>query len=187
MTSEKIAEEYLRWRFRLMKAEAPTAPSAAQLIERALPWWERNPERFRALVGRLEKMQSGNDHNAGLPDHGSEVHAMPVLIVRGDAEVEGFARVLDFKVCNGKLHFRFQVAPSFESGTSTLAVTFISHPASRALLLTPAFGSSEVGYIVYTDLLPENAGAWTLLDETDHLPFRLILHLTPALREFEHV
>src|SRR5271170_2569014 len=118
MTSDKLAEEYLRWRFESMKAEAPAAPSAAQLIERALPWWERSPERFRALVGRLEKMQSGYDHNGGRP--------MPALIVQGEAETEGFARVLDFKIRDGMLHFRFQAEPSFASQASTFEVTFIS-------------------------------------------------------------
>ena len=175
MTPDKIAEEYLRWRFQLMKAEAPAAPSAAQLIERALPWWERTPERYRALVGRLEKMQSGYDNNGGRSDHGSEGRAMPALIVRGDEGMECFARVLDFKVRDGKLHFRFKVASPFAPEGSTLEVTFISYPASRALLFAPAFGSSEIGYIVYTELPAELSVAWVSLDETAHLPFRLIL------------
>jgi hypothetical protein len=179
MTSDKLAEEYLRWRFESMKAEAPAAPSADQLIDRALPWWERSPEKFRALVGRLEKIQNGNDHNGGPSGHDSEGHTVPALIVRGDAGTEGLARVLDFKVSDGKLHFRFQLAPSLASGTSTFEVTIISHPGSLALLFTPAFGSNETGYIAYTELPPELAGAWTLLKETDRLPFRLILRSGP--------
>jgi hypothetical protein len=179
MTSDNLAKEYLRWRFESMKAEAPAAPSAAQLIERALPWWERSPEIFRALVGRLEKMRNGYDHNESQSDHGSGVHTVPALMVRGEAETEGFARVLDFKIRDGRLHFRFQAAPSFVSEISTFEVTFISYPASRALFFTPAFGSSEIGYIVYTQLPPELAGAWTLLNETDRLPFRLILRSGP--------
>jgi hypothetical protein len=178
MTSDKLAEEYLRWRFESMKAEAPAAPSAAQLIQRARPWWEKWPERFRALIGRLEKIQSGNDHNGGQSD-GSGVHTVPVLMVRGEEETEDFARVLDFKVHDGKLHFRFQVAPSLASGVSSFEATFISYPVSRALLFTPAFGSSEIGYIAYTELPPELAEAWTLLNETVPLPFRLILHSGP--------
>lgn len=179
MTSDKLVQEYIRWRFKSMKAEAPAAPSAAQLIERALPWWETWPERFRAIIRHLEKIQSGNDHNGDQSDLGSGVHVVPALMVRGETETEGYARVLDFKIRDDKLHFRFQVAPSVASGASTFEVTFISYPALHALLFTPAFGSSETGYISYTELPPELAGAWTLLNETDPLPFRLILRSGP--------
>ena len=179
MTSDELAEEYLRWRFESMKAEAPTAPSAAQLIERALPWWESRPERFRALVGRLEKMQGAYDHNGGSPGDGLEGHAIPVLIVRGDAETEGFARVLDFKIRDGRLHFRFQSEPSFAAETSTFEVTFISCQTSRALLFTRAYGSNKTGYIGFTELPSELARDWALLTETDRLPFRLILRSGP--------
>jgi hypothetical protein len=179
MTADKLAEEYLRWRFESMKADAPAAPSAAQLLERALPWWERNPERFRTLVGRLEKMQGGYDHKGDPPGHGSEGHATPALIVRGDAEVEGLARVLDFKIRDGRLHFRFQAEPSFASEASTFEVTFISCQTSRALLFTSAYGSSETGYIAYTELPSQLARDWALLNEKDRLPFRLILRSGP--------
>ena len=175
MTPDELAEGYLRWRFESMKAEAPAAPSAAQLIERALPWWERSPERFRALVGRLGKIESGSDHNGSQSDRNSGAHAVPTLTVRGQEETEGFARVLDFKIRDGRLHFRFRAGPPLASGVSTIEATFISCSTPRALLFTPAFGSSEVGYIVYTELPPELARDWALLNETDRLPFRLIL------------
>jgi hypothetical protein len=96
-------------------------------------------------------------------------------MVRGETTTEDFARVLDFKIRDGGLHFRFKAASSIASEASSFEVTFISYPTSRALLFTPAFGSSEIGYIVYTELPPELAGDWALLNETDPLPFRLIL------------
>jgi hypothetical protein len=179
MTADKLAEEYLRWRFESMKADAPAAPSAAQLLERALPWWERNPERFRTLVGRLEKMQGGYDHKGSPSGHDSENHATPALIVGGEAEVEGLARVLDFKIRDGRLHFRFHSEPSFASETSTLEVTFICYQTSRALLFTSAYGSSETGYIAYTELPSQLARDWALLNEKDRLPLRLILRSGP--------
>jgi hypothetical protein len=175
MTTDKIAEEYLRWRFESMKAEAPAGPSAARIIERALPWWERWPERFRALAERLEKMPNRIGHNEGHSEHSLGAYSLPALIVRGDAETEGFVRVLDFKIRDGRLHFRFQAETSLASEDSAFEVTFISNPAARAVLLSPAFGSSEIGYIVYTELPPELAGAWSLLNERERLPFRLIL------------
>ena len=104
---------------------------------------------------------------------------MPALMVRGEAETEGFARVLDFKIRDGILHFRFQVASSLASEASTFEVTFISYPASRALFFIPAYGSGKIGYIVCAELPPELARDWALLKETDVLPFRLILHTGP--------
>jgi hypothetical protein len=175
MTPDKLAEEYFRWRLEQMKAEAPAAPSASQLIERALPWWEKFPERFRTLVGHMETIRTGHDHNGNHPNASSDGRTVPVLIVQGEAETKSFARILDFKILDGKLHFRFQLAPPLTPGASALEVTFISDTAARALFTSPAFGSGEIGYIVYTELQPELARDWALLKETDRLPFRLIL------------
>jgi hypothetical protein len=179
MTPDKIAEEYLRWRLEQMKAEAPAAPSASQLIERALPWWEKSPERFRSLLGHLETIPTGHDQNGDHPNSSLDGPAVPALIVRGEAEIQSLVRVPDFKIQDGKLHFRFQLAPSLTPVDSTLEVTFISDTAGRPLFFTPAFGSGEIGYIVYADLSPELAREWASLKETDRLPFRLIIHLGP--------
>ena len=141
MTSDKLAEEYLHWRFESMKEEAPTAPSAAQLIERALPWWERSPERFRALIGRLEKIQSGNDRKGGQSDNGSGVHAVPALMVRGEAETECFAHVLDFKIRDGRLHFRFQASPSGTQSASRVVDNSTAH-CKRSLRPGPSAGAA---------------------------------------------
>jgi hypothetical protein len=179
MTPDKLAEEYFRWRLEQMKAEAPAAPSAAELFERALPWWERWPERFRLLVGQLEAIRTDHDHNGDHPNPGPEGYAVPSLIVRGEAEIKGFARVLDFKILDAKLHFRFQLAPPLAPGDSSLEVTFISDMDARVLLFTQALGLGETGYIVCARLPPELVRDWALLKETDILPFRLILQSGP--------
>jgi hypothetical protein len=179
MTPDKIAEEYFRWRLELMKVEAPAPPSAAQLIERARPWWERWPDRFHSLAGHLETKRTGHPHNGDQPNPGPDGIAVQALIVRGKEETKGFARVLDFKIHDAKLHFRFQLDPPFTPGASSLEVTFISDTAARALFFAQAFGSGEIGYIVYTELPPELARDWASLKETDPLPFRMILRSGP--------
>jgi hypothetical protein len=179
MTPDKLAEEYLRWRLEQMKAEAPAAPAASQLIELALPWWERSPERFRSLVGRMETIRNGQDHNGDHTNSSPDSHEVPTLIVRGQSEIQSLARVLDFKIYDGKLHFRFKLEPPLTPVDSTLEVTFLSDAATRPLFFAPAFGSEEIGYIVYADILPELAREWASLKETERLPFRLIIHLGP--------
>jgi hypothetical protein len=104
---------------------------------------------------------------------------VPALIVRGEAETKSFARVLDFKIGDAKLHFRFQLTPALTPGDSSLEVTFISDKDARALFFTPAFGSGEIGYIVHTELPLELARDWAPLKETDFLPFRMILRSGP--------
>jgi hypothetical protein len=177
MTPDKLAEEYFRWRLEQMKAEAPPAPSASQLIERALPWWERYPERFRSLVGQMETIRVGHDHNGDHPKSTPESFAVPALIVRGETETQSSARVLDFKILDGKLHFRFQLEPLLTPVDSTLEVTFISAAVLRPLFFTPAFGNMEIGYIVYADLSAELAREWASRREVDRLPFWLIIRL----------
>ena len=179
MTPDKIAEEYLRWRLEQMKAEAPAAPGASQLIERALPWWEKSPEAFRSLVGRLETIRAGHDHNGDHPTSSPDGHALPVLVVQGEVEIQSLARVLDFKIHDGKLHFRFQLEPPVPPVSSSLEVTFISDASPRPLFFAPAFGSEENGYIVYADLLPELVREWAPLIEANGLPLRLIIRVAP--------
>ncbi len=104
---------------------------------------------------------------------------MPALVVRREVETRSFARVLDFKICDAKLHFRFQLTTPLKPRESTFEVTFVSGTAARALFFTPAFGSENIGYIVYTELPTELARDWALLKETDLLPFRLILRSGP--------
>jgi hypothetical protein len=179
MTPDKIAEEYLRWRLEQMKAEAPAAPSASQLIERALPWWEKSPERFRALVGQLETIRTGHGHNGNHPNSSPDGHAVPALLLREEVEIQSSARVLDFKIHDGKLHFRFQLEPPLAPVSSSMEVTFISDASTRPLFFAPAFGSEENGYIVYADLLPELVREWAPLDEANGLPLRLIIRVVP--------
>ena len=179
MTLDKLAEEYFRWRFEQMKTEAPAAPSAAELIKRALPWRERFPDRFRTLVSHFEMAGANHDDNGDHQASSLAVHAVPALIVRGKTETIRFAQVLDFKIHEGKLHFRFQLQPPFSPAVSALEVTIISDTASHPLVFALAYGSGEIGHIVYTDLPPELVQDWALLKETDHLPFRLILSLKP--------
>jgi hypothetical protein len=164
MKPEKNVGELLRWRLEQARREAPPAPSVAQLLELARPWWEKCPEKFQSQVERLRRIQVGCDGDG-----------VPALIVREAEESEGLARVLEFTIRNDNLLFRFQMEPPLTLEESALELTFISDTVARPVLFALAIGLMEGEYLLDTALWPEIARDWAHLEKTDHLPFRLIL------------
>src|SRR5438477_12791678 len=73
-------EQLLRWRLAQAEAEAPPAPRAARLLERARPWWESWPERFQSVIERLTRIQIAYGHAMAEPQSRSG-HPVPALIV----------------------------------------------------------------------------------------------------------
>jgi len=174
MKPEKTVDELLHWRFSQARVEAPSAPSASQLLDRARPWWEKWPEMFQSKVKRLRRIQIGHDGPATDPSRSSDGNVVPTLIVCGAEESEGLVRVLEFNIRKDNLRFRFQIEPRLTLAESTLELTFISDTDARPLLFAPAIGLMESEYLLDAALLPEIARDWARLKKTDRLPFRFI-------------
>ena len=123
----------------------------------------------------MSRIQVGYDGPATKPSLDSSGCVVPALVVRGVEAFEGFARVLEFKIHNDRLRFRFRLEPPLPHEESALELTFISDPFARPALLATASALVGSDYLLETLLLPEIAPEWAHLKETDHLPIRLIL------------
>jgi hypothetical protein len=173
MSREFSVEELLQWRLARAEADAPPAPRAAQLLERARPWWERWPERFQQYVQRVGRIQVAYAYAATESSRGRTGYPVPAVIA--GADVETAARVLYFSIRDGQLRFRFQLDASSEHGDEDYEVTFVSEPEGRPLLSANAVASVENEYRVDVGLPEELVAGWEALKVTDRMPYRLIL------------
>jgi hypothetical protein len=175
MKSEPTIEELLRWRLARAETEAPRPPRAADLLQLAQPWWETWPNRFQSLVERLGRIQVAYGHAMADPRQPHQVHPVPTLIVRAIEESETSARVLYFKVGDGRLRLRFQLEPSYAKAQEKFEVTFIADDSGRPLFSAMAVLSLENEYCVDAELSEELSRVWEQLKVTDRMPFRFIL------------
>jgi hypothetical protein len=175
MNSKIPIEELLRWRLARAEAEAPPAPRAAQLLERARPWWEIWPEQFRSSVKRLSQVQVAYGHAMADPRQPRTAHLVPTLIVRTGEEFQGFARVLYFSICSGRLRLRFQIDPAQGQSDPAFEATFIAAATAIPLFSARATLSVENEYRLDAELPEKIVVKWEQMKVTDRMPFRLIL------------
>jgi len=181
MTSRGVSiEQLLRWRLARAEADAPPAPRAARLLERARPWWEVWPERFRAQAERLGRMQLAYGYAATDPRQARSGHPVPALIAHAE-DVEAFARVLYFHVRDGRLRLRFHLEGPTGRPEPTFEVTFVSDGAARPVLIANATQSVDAEYRLDAELSPDLERSWEPLRVTDPMPFRFILRPIAAV------
>lgn len=175
MNPRLSVEELLRWRLERAEAEAPPAPRAAQLLERARPWWETWPERFADLAARLSQMEVSYGHAMAETRRLPTEHLVPALIVHTAAQTETSVRILYFSLRNGQLRLRFQLSATGDSSEPAYDATFICRATSQPIFSAPAERCANGEYSLAQTLPEELAAKWTPLKVTDEMPFRLIL------------
>jgi hypothetical protein len=167
--------DLLRWRLAQAEAEAPPAPPAAHLLERAKPWWEKWPEQFRALVDRLGSVQLALGHALAVPRDLLGGNSVPALVVRGEEEIETSVRVLYLDVRNRCLRLRFQLEALLAPPEPILEVTFVSETAPGTPFSAAAVLVLDREYRLDTELAEESSRYWEKLKVTQRIPYRLIL------------
>src|SRR5262245_39331307 len=175
MKSKVPISRLLRWRLSQAEADAPPAPRAERLLEMVQPWWERWPERFRSLAGRLGQIQIVYGHAMAEPRSSRGGFPVPALVVFAGQELEARASVLHLNVRKGRLMFRFQLDAAAAQLPERLETTFVAEPSGRPLLSVPATRSVDAEYRIETELPGDLAGEWEKLKVTDRMPFRLLL------------
>src|SRR5262249_31748035 len=138
MNTDEDIDQLLQWRLRLAEKEAPPAPRASRLLEFCQPWWQLAPERSRRLFDRVARMQFAFGHAMVAGGGSRSGHPVPVLLMRGDKEIETAARVLYFSLRDGQLRLRFQLDAVPAPLEPAVQVTFV------AVDSTPLFATSAV-------------------------------------------
>lgn len=182
MKTETTVEKMLRWRLEQAGTEAPPAPRASRLLALARPWWELWPDRARQLCDRLGRIEMAYGHAMERGGGSRTGYPVPVLLLRGDAEIEASARLLYFTARDGELRLRFvlELPPeAAEPPAATWEVTFVGEGATPRFLAVAAL-SVEREYRIEASLPPALAADWAGLKVTDRMPFRFILGPAPA-------
>jgi hypothetical protein len=177
MTPDSPLGRLLRWRLARAEAEAPPPPRAERLLELIRPWWEVWPERFRAQVERLGKIEVAFAYAMVDPSLGRGGHPVPTLISHAE-ELETFARVLYLAVSRGRLRLRFQLDAAPGQLDDTVEVTFVSEGARPILSAYATESMNE--YRIDTELPDELAASWESLRVTDRMPFRFLVRAVAA-------
>jgi hypothetical protein len=176
MSSQGDIERLLRWRSARAEADAPPAPTARLLLDRARPWWERWPEQLSAHMNRLQGMRLVYAHAASDPGQASGPYPVPALLVRVAEELEASARVLYLSVRDGRLRMRFRLDADGAIAEPTLHVTFVSDEPSGPVLSAIATQSVDHEYHLQAELPEALERGWGGLRVTERMPFRFILH-----------
>lgn len=180
MSREVPVEQLLQWRLARAQAEAPAAPSAAMLLERARPWWERWPERFGAQLTRLRQIPLAYGYAMSTPERERRGHPVPTLISNAE-DVETYTRVTYINVRDARFRMRFQVEGSQRIQHDAFDATFVSDASESPLCAALAVRSHADEYRVDVDLPDDLVRSWATLRVTDRMPFRMILRPTDAL------
>ena len=184
MTHDPSIERLLRWRLALAEAEAPPPPPAARLLALSRRWWETLPERVHAQLDRLRQMPLAFGYAMTGDERGRAGHPVPVLIAGEkdrDEDVEAYARVLYFRVREGRMRLQFQIEGEAERLDRAFEVTLVPELADEPVLLGRATWAESGAYRVDVDLPAEFARGWSALRVTDRMPFRLMLR--PSLAD----
>lgn len=181
MNRESSLAQLLQWRASHAEAEAPSVPSAQQLLAFARPWWEQWPQRFQRCLVRLGSMHVVYGHAMTSPLHGRGGHPVATLLIDDDDEVETAARVLYLSVRDGVLRFRFQLDGFHEDEPNAFDVSLISDVGDQLLLTAVAERSPDHEFRLDAPVSDAIAQAWGSLRVTDRMPFRLMLRATTDL------
>ncbi len=180
MKTEATIKELLRWRLAQAEADAPRAPSAAQLLELSRPWWETWPQKFQTLAELLGKIQVAYGHAMAETRNARTGHPVSTLIVHSSAPVETTACVLHIDVRQGRLRLRFQMDKAACQELAAFETTFVAAGKDKPLFMAQATRSVDSEYRVETELPDDLANAWSGVRVTDEMPFSLILQPTNA-------
>lgn len=180
MNTDEDIEQLLQWRLRLAEKEAPPAPRASRLLEFCQPWWEVSPARSRRIFDRIAGLQFSFGHAMVAGGGSRSGHPVPVLLMRGDDEIEAAARVLYFNLRDGQLRLRFQLDAVPAPLEPALQVTFVAVD-STPLFAAEAVLTGENEYRLETAPPAPLSATWANLKVTDPMPFRFVLG--PAERE----
>lgn len=173
-------EELLRWRLDQAAADVPP-PRGAELLARALPWWEISPERFRALTRRLARMPVAYGYARAPGSAQPGGYPVPALITHAD-DVETYARVLYFVVVGNRLRLRFMLDGASDALAGTLETTFVSDADDSPLFASTALRVARGEYRLEMELPEHIVHGWSRLRVTDRMPFRFVLRpsVTPS-------
>lgn len=176
MNSTPDVEQLLRWRLTRAENDAPPAPRAARLIELSRPWWERWPEQYRAVAGRLTLLQVGLGHAMDEPQASRSGFPVAALIVRVREELATSVRILYFNAQGRRLRLRFEIETLTDPVEPRFDATFVSASGEGApLFSTTAESSTNREFRIDSDLPDTLVSEWRALKATDRMPFRLIL------------
>lgn len=172
---DPLVEQLLEWRSAQAEAEAPPAPRAARLLERARPWWQRQPERFAALAAALDGLHArfGHASDPGAGHRGSI--PVPAVIVWTNLETNSLAHILYFHLRGRTLRLRFQLQSTPDTPERNLDATFVAADSQTPLFSALASLAPGGEYRLELELPAAFAEAWAHLRVTDRMPFRFIL------------
>jgi len=175
MKKDPLVERLLEWRTAQSEADAPPAPRAARLLERARPWWQRQPEQFAALAAALDGLHVhfGHAMDPGAGRGGSI--PVPALIRWTNIETNSLAHILYFHLRERTLRLRFHLQTTPDAPERTLDVTFVAADSHQPLFSALATFAPGGEYRIELDLPVAFAEAWAPLRVTDRMPFRFIL------------
>lgn len=175
MKSEIIIEQLLGWRTALAENEAPPAPRASRLLERARPWWQRRPEIFDLMVAAFERtpVRLGHAMEPGATRGGS--HPVPTVIARTNVETNLLADILYLAIRGNTLRLRFQLHPMTDQPEADLEVTFVADDGPHPLFSTVATLAPGQEYRLEVEIPAQVARVWKDLRVTDRMPFRFVL------------
>lgn len=175
MNMETPFERLIAWRAAQAEADAPPAPRAGHLLERARPWWQVHPDRFLAWFAQLDAIEVRIGH-AMEPAAGRSVSfPVPALIARTHVETSSLADILYFHLRGRTLRLRFQLHTRPELPDTHMEVTFVAAESAEPLLSAVATVAPGGEYRLEVDLPAAVANAWGHLRVTDRMPFRFIL------------
>ncbi|MCX6954443.1 MAG: hypothetical protein NTV51_20005 [Verrucomicrobia bacterium] len=175
MKTESSLERLIGWRAAEAEADAPPAPRAGRLLEHARPWWQRQPERLRALASALEGMHARFGH-AMEPEGGrGGSHPVPAVIARTNVETNSLADILYLNLRGRTLRLRFLLRAPSASAEPAMEVTFVAPDGPQALFAAVATQTPAGEYRLELELPDAVAQAWAHLRVTDRMPFRFIL------------
>ena len=176
----KIAiKQLLHWQLARAKGAATPAPSARRLLEAARPWWETQPEQFKAWAERLGRIQIASGDAKAKPKASSAGHLVPVLIVHRAKTVETSGRIIYLNVRDGRIRLRLNMDTVILNSLQGIEVTFVDSQL-RPLLSAAATSLRNQEYHLDIELPEPLAREWERLKAKDRMPFRLIVHSSKA-------
>ncbi|HEX2101247.1 MAG TPA: hypothetical protein VHF69_11310 [Candidatus Synoicihabitans sp.] len=174
MKNHFLLEDLINWRSAQAEADAPPPPRAARLLELMRPWWQVQPERFRALLQQFDTMMRVG--YAMDPDRAQrENHPVPAVVAQTNVETNALADILYLSVRGRTLRLRFALRAAPELRRSKLEVTFVAADSPDPLFFSTATLGPDGDYRVEMELPAKLAEDWSRLRVTERMPFRFIL------------
>ena len=175
MKSEQELGHVMRWVLHQSMEQAPSAPTADELLGQSQPWWETKAERFQKLVERLRTIQVAYGHASPVRPDGRDGQPVACILVRTDEETEILARPIYFSVRQGRLRFRFRFEATPPLNDPALELTFSVNEPGQTVFSATAHRSVENEYSLEVPLPPDLSDRWQGMKVTQPMPFRLIV------------